>query len=143
MVGLGEELNELKVVKRDGRKVDFNGTKIALAIQKGFESVKIIDDDNAYVFKYTEKDTNKVFVGVMKKIVKDYKGKEKIKIEEIQDLIEEQLKKDKLAISIKEEDLMDLDIEKLNNKLKKEINYDKLNSYKNNVVKVAEIILNT
>ena len=95
MVGLGEELNELKVVKRDGRKVDFNGTKIALAIQKGFESVKIIDDDNAYVFKYTEKDTNKVFVGVMKKIVKDYKGKEKIKIEEIQDLIEEQLKKDK------------------------------------------------
>ena len=95
MVGLGEELNELKVVKRDGRKVDFNGTKIALAIQKGFESVKIIDDDNAYVFKYTEKDTNKVFVGVMKKIVKDYKDKEKIKIEEIQDLIEEQLKKDK------------------------------------------------
>ena len=95
MVGLGEELNELKVVKRDGRKVDFNGTKIALAIQKGFESIKIIDDDNAYVFKYTEKDTNKVFVGVMKKIVKDYKGKEKIKIEEIQDLIEEQLKKDK------------------------------------------------
>ena len=94
MVGLGEELNELKVVKRDGRKVDFNGTKIALAIQKGFESVKIIDDDNAYVFKYTEKDTNKVFVGVMKKIVKDYKDKEKIKIEEIQDLIEEQLKKD-------------------------------------------------
>ena len=95
MVGLGEELNELKVVKRDGRKVDFNGTKIALAIQKGFETIKIIDDDNAYVFKYTEKDTNKVFVGVMKKIVKDYKGKEKIKIEEIQDLIEEQLKKDK------------------------------------------------
>ena len=95
MVGLGEELNELKVVKRDGRKVDFNGTKIALAIQKGFESIKIIDDDNAYVFKYTEKDTNKVFVGVMKKIVKDYKDKEKIKIEEIQDLIEEQLKKDK------------------------------------------------
>ena len=46
MVGLGEELNELKVVKRDGRKVDFNGTKIALAIQKGFESIKIIDDDN-------------------------------------------------------------------------------------------------
>ena len=55
----------------------------------------------------------------------------------------EQLKKDKLAISIKEEDLIDLDIEKLNNKLKKEINYDKLNSYKNDVVKVAEIILNT
>ena len=55
----------------------------------------------------------------------------------------EQLKKDKLAISIKEEDLIDLDIEKLNKKLKKEINYDKLNSYKNDVVKVAEIILNT
>ena len=95
MIGL-EELTNLKVVKRDGRKVDFNGTKITLAIQKGFDSIKIYDEnENAYVQKYTSKDVNKVYVGVIKKIIKDYKDKDKIKIEEIQDLIEEQLKKDK------------------------------------------------
>ena len=94
MLGLEDELLNLKVVKRDGRKVDFNGTKIALAIQKGFESIKIYDEnENAYVQKYTEKDVNKVYVGVIKKIIRDYKDKEKIKIEDIQDMIEEQLKK--------------------------------------------------
>lgn len=55
----------------------------------------------------------------------------------------EELKKRNLAISIKEEDLLDLDIEKLREKLKQEIDYDKLNSYKNDAAKVAEIILNT
>lgn len=55
----------------------------------------------------------------------------------------EELKKRNLAISINEEDLLDLDIEKLREKLKQEINYDKLNSYKNDAAKVAEIILNT
>lgn len=55
----------------------------------------------------------------------------------------EELKKRRLAISIKEEDLLDLDIEKLREKLKKEIDYDKLNSYENDAAKVAEIILNT
>ena len=34
-------------------------------------------------------------------------------------------------------------IEKLREKLKKEIDYDKLNSYENDAAKVAEIILNT
>ena len=55
----------------------------------------------------------------------------------------EELKKRNLAISINEEDLLDLDIEKLREKLKKEIDYDKLNSYKNDAAKVAKIILNT
>lgn len=55
----------------------------------------------------------------------------------------EELKKRNLAISINEGDLLDLDIEKLREKLKKEIDYDKLNSYKNDAAKVAEIILNT
>lgn len=55
----------------------------------------------------------------------------------------EELKKRNLAISINEEDLLDLDIEKLREKLKQEIDYDKLNSYKNDAAKVAEIILNT
>ena len=30
---------DIKVVKRNGRKVDFNGAKIAMAIKKGFDSV--------------------------------------------------------------------------------------------------------
>ena len=103
MIGL-EELANLKVVKRDGRKVEFNGTKIALAIQKGFDSVRVYDEnENAYVQKYTEKDINKVYLGVIKKIIKDYKDKEKIKIEEIQDLIEEQLKE---VIAEKEESVV-------------------------------------
>ena len=29
----------IKVIKRDGKKVDFDGSKIALAIKKGFDSV--------------------------------------------------------------------------------------------------------
>ena len=96
MLGLEDELVNLKVVKRDGRKVDFNCAKIALAVQKGFDSVRVYDEnENAYVQKYSEKDVNKVSVGVIKKIIKEYKEKDKIKIEEIQDLIEEELKKDK------------------------------------------------
>ena len=55
----------------------------------------------------------------------------------------EELKKRNLAISINEEDLLDLDIEKLREQLKQEIDYDKLNSYENDAAKVAEIILNT
>ena len=34
-----EEKLELVVVKRNGKKVDFDGTKIALAIKKGFDIV--------------------------------------------------------------------------------------------------------
>lgn len=49
-------LNDLKVVKRNGKKVDFDGTKIAMAIKKGFDSITIDDEK-----KYTEKDINKVF----------------------------------------------------------------------------------
>ena len=78
----------LKVVKRNGKKVDFDGAKIALAIKKGFDS--IIRDDELV---YTSKDVQKVYQDVIKKITKEYKNEEKIKIEEIQDLIEESLKK--------------------------------------------------
>ncbi len=96
MIGLEDELINLKVVKRDGRKVEFNGTKIALAIQKGFESVKVYDENEAAtILKYTEKDVNKVYVGVIKRIIKEYKDADKIKIEDIQDMIEDQLQKDK------------------------------------------------
>ena len=41
-----ELLENLTVVKRDGKKVSFNGTKIAVAIKKGFDSIpKVYDDD--------------------------------------------------------------------------------------------------
>ena len=81
-------LNDLKVVKRNGKKVDFDGTKIAMAIKKGFDSITIDDEK-----KYTEKDINKVFMCVLKNIEKEYKNEEKIKIETIQDMIEDELKK--------------------------------------------------
>ena len=88
-----ELLENLTVVKRDGKKVSFNGTKIAVAIKKGFDSIpKVYDDDEEEKSVYTEKDIQKVYQSVINRIEKDYKDSEKIKIEEIQDIIEEQLK---------------------------------------------------
>ena len=77
-----ENLSNIIVVKRDGKKVNFDGTKIAIAIKKGFDS---IDE------KYNEDDVNKIYNKVISKILNA--DKERIKIEEIQDLIEEELKK--------------------------------------------------
>lgn len=85
-----EVLDNLKVVKRNGKKVNFDTTKVAIAIKKGFDGTQNIEDDDV---KYTEKDVQKIYQSVIKKIVKDYRDEEKIKIEEIQDLIEEMLKK--------------------------------------------------
>ena len=88
-----ELLENLTVVKRDGKKVSFNGTKIAVAIKKGFDIIpKVYDDDEEEKSVYTEKDIQKVYQSVINRIEKDYKDSEKIKIEEIQDIIEEQLK---------------------------------------------------
>lgn len=80
-----ENLSNIIVVKRDGKKVAFDGTKIAIAIKKGFDSVECDFEKR----KYTEDDINKIYNKVINKIVK--LKKEKIKIEEIQDLIEEEL----------------------------------------------------
>ena len=89
-----ELLENLIVVKRDGKKVAFNGTKIAVAIKKGFDSVpKPDEDDEDGRTIYTEKDIQKVYQSVVNRIEKEYKEQEKIKIEQIQDIIEEQLKK--------------------------------------------------
>ena len=46
--------NRIIVVKRDGKKVDFNKAKIAVAIKKGFDSVKLENGET----KYSEKDVN-------------------------------------------------------------------------------------
>lgn len=91
MIDTEEKLTTLKVVKRNGRKVEWNGTKIAVAIKKGFDSIKTEEDE----YKYEEKDINKVYNAVEKRIIKDFidKNEEKIKIEQIQDLIEDELKK--------------------------------------------------
>lgn len=82
----------IKVVKRNGSKVDFNGTKIAIAIKKGFDSVKIMNEEGDEINKYTEEDIQRVYKNVISKIESDYTDKDKIKIEEIQDYIEAELK---------------------------------------------------
>ena len=74
----------LIVIKRDGKKVPFNGTKIALAIKKGFDSLEKEE--------YTEDDSNKVYVKVLDKITANYKEEDKLDIEDIQNLIETTLK---------------------------------------------------
>ena len=77
-----ENLSNIIVVKRSGKRVNFDGMKVAVAIKKGFDSIE---------GKYNEDDANKVYNKVIKSIEKS--NVEKIKIEQIQDLIEEELKK--------------------------------------------------
>lgn len=79
---------DIKVIKRDGKKVDFDGSKIAIAIKKGFDSV-IQENENS---KYTEQDVNKIYNLVIEEIEK--LNTNKIKIEDIQDLIEKLLKQE-------------------------------------------------
>ncbi len=93
MLDVEEKLATLQVVKRNGKKVDFNGSKVALAIKKGFDSVNEYDEETGEELKYTTKDVNKVYEGVLKRIEKEYKDEEKIKIETIQDMIEDELQK--------------------------------------------------
>ncbi len=85
MITLSEEIAKLKVIKRDGKKVDFEEEKIAIAIKKGFDSV-----ENS---PYTAKDITKIYEAVINDITKNYQGKPAIKIEDIQDLIEDKLKR--------------------------------------------------
>ena len=88
-----ELLATLKVEKRNGKKVDFDGSKIAIAIKKGFDSIVSDTDDDGETKVYNEKDIQKVYQSVMNRIEKDFKNETKIKIEQIQDLIEEELEK--------------------------------------------------
>lgn len=75
----------MKVIKRDGKIVDFDKTKIAMAIRKGFVNSRSQGS-------YTEEDHNKVLVNVVDDLKKKYKEDDNIPIEEIQDLIELELK---------------------------------------------------
>lgn len=76
-------LEELVVVKRSGQRVNFNDTKIALAVKKGFDSV---------YEEYDEKLVNKVKEKVLSEIRKNYKDRKTIGVEDIQDITEKELK---------------------------------------------------
>lgn len=76
----------LIVVKRSGQRTAFQGEKIALAIQKAFRSVDI---------PYHDEDVNKVYEKVLQQIEKDYQDRKTINIENIQDIIEMVLQKEK------------------------------------------------
>ena len=78
-----ELFDELVVVKRSGQRVNFNDTKIALAIKKGFDSV---------YEEYDEKIVNKVKEKVLNEIKKNYADRKTIGVEDIQDIIEKELR---------------------------------------------------
>ena len=88
-----EIFEKLKVVKRSGKKVDFDAAKIALAIKKGFDNIVVQDEEVDTSKEYSEKDMQKVFQAVINRISKEYKDEDKIKIEEIQDMIEDEMTK--------------------------------------------------
>lgn len=78
------KLEEIEVVKNDGKKVPFNNEKIMLAISKGFNNTENI--------KYCDNDKIKILEAVLENIENNVKKSNCIKIEDIQDLIEEKLK---------------------------------------------------
>ncbi len=93
MVEVSDVLENLTVIKRNGKKVDFDGKKIAIAIKKGFDSVEVDDDESEKEKKYSSQDVQKVYQGVLKRIEKFAKENDKLKIEEVQDMIEDELSK--------------------------------------------------
>lgn len=71
------------VVKRNGRRINFDGEKIALAVKKAFEAQNKIEE------KYLASDVSNVYKKVLEEIL--IIDKENIKVEEIQDIIEKKL----------------------------------------------------
>ncbi len=90
---VADKLEDVIVIKRNGKKVSFDPTKIALSIKKGFDSVEVDSEDKVVERKYTTADVQKVYQAVLKRLEKLTKETDKFKIEEIQDLIEEELSK--------------------------------------------------
>ena len=76
----------LVVVKRSGQRVSFNELKIAIAIKYAFD---------AFPNKYDKSYANKVYEHATSFIMENYKDRKTINVEDIQDIIEEQLKKAK------------------------------------------------
>ena len=78
-------LDEIVVVKRSGQRINFNGSKIAVAIKGAF-------DDVSNTYKLEE--VNKVYESVLKYITSNYQTRRTINVEDIQDIIEQVLKKE-------------------------------------------------
>lgn len=78
-----EVLENLVVVKRSGQRVEFNASKIAIAIKKAFDAVYSEVD---------EKQIYNIFEKVLKHINDNYKDRKTINVEDIQDIIENHLK---------------------------------------------------
>lgn len=76
-------LSGLTVVKRSGQRVDFNSTKIVVAIKKAFDQVMPLN---------SEKEVNKTYEDVLNYINYNYVGRKTINVEDIQDIIETKLK---------------------------------------------------
>lgn len=77
--------DEIVVVKRSGQRVEFNGTKIAIAIKKAFDSVYEDGDEDSI---------NKIYSIVLKYIEDNYSDRKTISVETIQDIIEYILKQE-------------------------------------------------
>ena len=75
--------DELVVVKRSGQRVSFNSYKIAVAIKQAFDVVYEV---------YDEKNINKIYEVVLKTIETSYAARKTINVEDIQDIIENELK---------------------------------------------------
>lgn len=81
--------DELIVVKRSGQRVNFNGTKIAVAIKSAFDDIYESIDEN---------DINKIYEQVLNNIFDNYQDRKTINVEDIQDIIEYELKKVNLEV---------------------------------------------
>lgn len=81
-----EILDNITVVKRSGQRVNFNITKIAIAIKNAFDSVS---ND------YQGDKINNVFEKVLQYIEIEYKERKTINVEDIQDIIEKVLQEEK------------------------------------------------
>ncbi|MBE6138265.1 MAG: hypothetical protein E7173_00790 [Firmicutes bacterium] len=76
-------LDNLIVVKRSGQRVEFNSTKIVVAIKKAFDHVMPFN---------SEKEINKTYEDVLNYINDNYAERKTIHVEDIQDIIETKLK---------------------------------------------------
>ena len=78
MVDIEDKILSISVIKRNGKKTNFDGSKIAVAIKKGFDSVNTDEEK-----KYNEKDIQKVYQKVIKRIeeLQEKEKIEKLKIE--------------------------------------------------------------
>ncbi|MDO5569164.1 MAG: anaerobic ribonucleoside triphosphate reductase [bacterium] len=92
MLKVENELENLKVIKRNGKRVSFNEDKIRIAIKKGFDSIESDEEVNESTnTKYHAEDIINVYNAVIDTITQRHSGQKTIGIEVIQNIIEEQL----------------------------------------------------